>query len=514
MYSWLQRFNSAELMVGSFALASVIGGSLLYGTEMQRTVHYKEEVVTTQIVDGKPVSTTEIVDKTKLGESYLDMLFTAVSALCVTGLITTDFSQFTLLGQIITMILIQIGGLGVITFTSFFAMLIVGGISERQSFREILSGMLDTGHDKVADMLGHVLKYTLFFEGLAFLVMGWWLAFIHPELQNGINPRWWALFHSVSAFNNAWFALFSDNLMKFVMDPVISVTIALLIIFGGIWYPVLISIHTWMRKRITHRNDVAQKALETDVQDVVSSPVQTKIAIYGTIILILVGMIVSFLVDGNNPVVMGYTAFEQMIIHFFQSVSTRTAGFNTIDYGALAPATLLIYIILMFIWANPAGTGWGIKIPTITVLFAYVKDWYAAPGQATTILGHKVSKFAVSHAVRLFLVAISACFLVTFLILMIENNHFIATGTQFNFLKVCFEVVSAFATVGLSMGFAGSVTSFSALLAPASKVCLILIMLLGRLWPLTVLAALPAKKIHENAPLTEDHDGVEKIQIG
>jgi RIO-like serine/threonine protein kinase len=108
MYSWLKNFNAAELMVGSFAAASLIGGSLLYVTEMNREVSYKEEVVTMQMVDGKQVATTAIVDKTKQGEDFIDTLFTAVSALCVTGLTSTDFSQFTLLGQIITMILIQI----------------------------------------------------------------------------------------------------------------------------------------------------------------------------------------------------------------------------------------------------------------------------------------------------------------------------------------------------------------------------------------------------------------------
>jgi trk system potassium uptake protein len=168
----------------------------------------------------------------------------------------------------------------------------------------------------------------------------------------------------------------------------------------------------------------------------------------------------------------------------------------------------------MYIGANPAGTGGGIKIPTVAVLLAYIKDWFAAPGQAVEMFGRKISKFAVSHAVRLLVASLGAILLITFLILVIENDHLIATGTTFNFLKVLFEVVSAFATVGLTMGFAGSVTSFSAIFAPVSKFLLILIMLLGRLGPLTVLAALPAKKRHDNAPLSPDFDDTDKIQIG
>jgi Trk-type K+ transport system membrane component len=219
---------------------------------------------------------------------------------------------------------------------SFFAMMIVRGVSEHGSFKEVMSGLIDTSHDEVGRMLGHVLKYTLAIEGTAFLIMGSWMQWgplASVAADANLNPWWFGLFHAISAFNNAGFGLLNDNLMKFVTDPVISLTIAFLIILGGIGYPVLIFIHTWLRKKTTHRNDAAQKALEQDVKDVVASPLQTKIALWGTLILLLVGTILVYAIEMKNPLVSSYSFWQQMLIHFFQSTSTRTAGFNTIDLG-------------------------------------------------------------------------------------------------------------------------------------------------------------------------------------
>lgn len=302
--------------------------------------------------------------------------------------------------------------------------------------------------------------------------------------------------------------------MNFVLDPVISLTIAILIILGGLGYPVLIAIHAGLHKKLFHKNDKAQQKLANDVKEVVASSVQTKVAIIGTIVLLAVGTIFMLAVEWNNPVMKDYNTTQKILISFFQSTSTRTAGFNTVDIGALHVATLFLYMALMFIGANPAGTAGGIKIPTIAVLYGYIKDWFKAPGKAVTLYGKKISKFAVSHAVRLFFFSTIFIGFITLLICISEKDYLITPDPTFNFTKILFEIVSAFGTVGLSMGFFGGVTSFSAILTPFAKFLLILTMLFGRLGPLTWLAALPWKRKHADAPLSPDFEDTEKIQIG
>ncbi len=519
------RLSPAQATVLSFLTMSLVGSFLLYFTEQGRLVEAKVPVfqdVKIESLEGlesenylsEPHFETHVFTKDVQyeGEKFIDMLFTSVSALCVTGLTSTDFSKFTLMGQIITLILIQMGGLGIIVFTSIFAFVIVKGFSEGNSFSDLLAGILDTSNHNVFRMLRHVLFYTLFFELCGFFIMG-----IHLDgreaLLGGMNAWWWALFHSVSAFNNAGFGLLNNNLVEFVHDPVINFTIAALIVLGGLGYPVLIALHTFLRGKLSRPGDLVQKALEKDVQEVVASQVQTKVALIGTVVLISVGMFVPFLMEMNNPILAGKSFGDQLLIHFFQSVSTRTAGFNTIDIGGLGISTLFLYMFLMYVGANPAGTAGGIKIPTLAILYGYVKDWFAEPGKPVILFQQRISRFAVSHAVRLFFFSSLVICFVVFLISFNEAKYLITPDPTFNFTKVLFEVFSAFGTVGLSMGFAGGVTSFSAILTPISKFLIILTMLLGRLGPLTILASLKTNRA-KHTTLTEDFKDVQKIQIG
>jgi trk system potassium uptake protein TrkH len=466
-------------------------------------------------VSGEAVEQTHtfIQDVQYKGEKFIDTLFTSVSALCVTGLISTDFSQWTFAGQFVTMILIQMGGLGIIVFTTIFAMYIVRGISEHESFKSLLAGIMDTDPHRVRHMIKHVILYTALFEGLGFLIMGIHLHNADPTLLGGHNPWWWALFHSVSAFNNAGFSLNNNNLMFFAKDPIISLVIAGQIIIGGLGYPVLIAIHARAR-RFLASNDKTQKALEEDVAGVVASPLQTRVALVGTILLLSVGTFLPLIIDWGNPIYNDMTFAQRLLANFFQSTSTRTAGFNTVDIGALSTATLFLFMGLMFIGANPAGTAGGIKIPTMATLYGYIKDWFKAPGQPISLFSRKISKFALSHAMRLFFFSTLFIAVIT-MIMTIAEQPFLATpDPTFNFTKILFEVFSAFGTVGLSMGFPGGVTSFSGILTTLSKSLLITTMLFGRLGPLTILAALPWKRRHMNAPLSPDFDNVEKLQIG
>ena len=527
LFDQLNLLTAAEATVISFLLASLIGGVALYATEHGRAVNEPmpamRSVQVTPLDDrGRPLldeayreNHTYLYTQTRQGITFVDALFTAVSALCVTGLTSTDFSQFTLAGQLVVMLLIQMGGLGIILFTSIFALVITRGLSEHTAFKKIMKDILDTrDHDDVRNMIRHVLQYTLVIELGGFLIMGVRLASADAALTDGVNPWWWALFHSISAFNNAGFGLLNTNLANFLHDPVINLVIAAQIILGGLGYPVLIFLHYWVRGRFRRRPDAVQRALHHDVDGVVASNVQVRVALVGTMFLIIFGWVVTGLVEWDNTGLGPLSAGDKVLMSFFQSVSTRTAGFNTVDIGTLHLTTLFCYILLMFIGANPAGTAGGIKIPTVAVLYGYIKDWFRKPGEAVVLLNKRVSKFAVSHAVRLFFFSVIFIAAITTAITFVEKNYLITPDPTFNSLKVVFEIVSAFGTVGLSMGFKGGVTSFSAILTPFSKLLIILTMLFGRLGPLTILASLPWKRRYTDHPLSEDYPGAEKIQIG
>ena len=530
MRAFLRRFTTftaAELTTVSFVLMSLIGGGILYITEHNRTVeiyvpiHQEVRILpirdTTNPHDVYPAERTEVHTVTKSqkqqGESFIDSLFTAVSALCVTGLTSTDFSQFTLVGQLVVLILVQIGGLGIIVFTSIFAFAVFRGFSDNLSFRKMLAGIIDTEHHYVARMIKHVAVYTLVIEGVAALIMGARLAwFADPVLLNNINPWWWGLFHSVSAFNNAGFGLLNNNLVSFATDPVINLTIMTLIILGGLGYPVLIAFHTIVRSKFHGKETYRDQLYKEDVA-LVASPVQLRIALWGTVILIAIGTLLPLWIEYKNPA-LGQTWGQKVMSAAFQSVSTRTAGFNTIDIGGLHAATLFLFMMLMFIGANPAGTAGGIKIPTLAVLYGYIKDWFMAPGQSVKLFNRALSKFALSHAIRLFFFSVTYIFSIIFFITILERQYLVTPDPLINFLKVAFETFSAFGTVGLSAGFTGGVTSLSAIFSTSSKALIILTMLVGRLGPLTLLAALPWKRRYMDADPSPDYDNAVKLQIG
>ena len=518
----LLSLNAAEATVLSFILASLLGGVILFHLESHRTVEayvpVLEDVKVVPVnLHGQIATKTEthvFTEKVSYrGEKFIDALFMAVSALCVTGLTSSDFSTWSLGGQIAILVMIQMGGLGIVMFTSIFALLIVRGLTERQTFRDLLSGILDVDRPQVLHMIRHVIIYTFFIEGAGFLILGIHLG-ANPSVLGDMNPWWWSLFHSISAFNNAGFGLMNDNLMQFAKDPVVNYVIASLIILGGLGYPVLIAIHASARRMLFRHNTQVQAELDRDVSGVVASHVQTRVALSCTALLIFIGTAIPLFVEWKNPILQNMSIFEKITATFFQSVSTRTAGFNTVDIGALHVTSLLLYMMLMYIGANPAGTAGGIKIPTVAVLYGYIKDWFGKPGEPVKLFGRKISRFAVSHAIRLYFFSTLFLGFMGLLICLIEGKYLITPDPTFNFLKVFFELFSAFGTVGLSMGFTGSVTSFSAILSPYSKVLIIVTMLFGRLGPLTVLAALPWKRRYADHPLSKDFDDVEKIQIG
>lgn len=522
----LGKLSATQITIISFLFICLFGGLCLFISEKNTQFNYDVPEVKETILkpidqtpekgerlDERVEEHTYIIEKSRIGLPFVDAVFTATSAVCVTGLTTIDFSSFSLTGQIIVMILIQIGGLGIIVFTSIFAIGIFRGLSERAPIKQLLSGVMDTTEHEVLDMLKYVSIYTFLIEFTATAILAIYLSLNSQIDIGGANPIWWSLFHSVSAFNNAGFSLMQNNLANYPTDVVINITIGSLIVLGGLGYPVLIAIYAYIRSRVLKRNGKVQKQLNEDIAGT-ASVVQIRVAIIGTILLILGGTITFFILEHGSNQLAGYTPLQEGLISMFHSISTRTAGFNTVDVGSLKIGTIIIFMILMFIGANPAGTAGGVKITTVAVLYGYIKDWFRKPGQPVVLLKRPISKFAVSHAIRLFFFSVIYIFLAILVIVILENEFLSTADSIFNLEKIMFEVVSAFGTVGLSMGFPYGVTSFSGIFTTASKVVIIVTMYFGRVGALTILQSLPGKHPDAHTPISEDFENAEKIQIG
>jgi trk system potassium uptake protein TrkH len=274
----------------------------------------------------------------------------------------------------------------------------------------------------------------------------------------------------------------------------------------------LIAIYIYCQRFFKSRREQALKELADDVSGI-ASKIQIKIALFGTLFFLVLGTTLIYWIEYDNT----FPEHNNFLYHFlpawFQSVTARTAGFNTLDIGSLHAPTLLLLMIFMFVGANPAGTAGGVKIPTIAVLYGYIKDWFAAPDQPVVLLGERVSRFAVSHAIRLFFFSTVFVTLIAALINYIERDFVITNDHIFGFTKILFETTSAFSTTGLSMGYQGGVTSFSGLFSVSSKYLIIITMLFGRIGPLVVLAALPWKRKYADEK-SNDFDDVQNVRIG
>ncbi len=432
------------------------------------------------------------------GEKLIDCWFTSVSAACVTGLIVTDTEKMSFIGQLIVVVTIQAGGLGIIFFTAFVGFLVARGRSTRGNLDTLHAEALDVEDRFVSTMIRQVLTITFFCEGLGALIL--WVNFqffTDPAAMRGVSPVWAAIFLAVSSFCNAGFAPWSDNLMTFIKDPIVNGVISGEIILGGLGYAVLIRLWLWMRIKIGGKNGAVQRLTE-QLQAVQATRLQTWICLQGTIFLLKLGTVAPLLLDWRNPVYGDLNVAQKVMCAFFHSVSARTAGFNTVDLGTWPVAVLLVYIVLMYIGACPQGTGGGIKITTMRLLLAYVGNWFRAPYQHVVIRKNGedwlVHRDTMSAAIRLLFSSLIVVFVGSFLITIFERQFLLASDPTFNYLKVLFETVSGFGTVGLSMGYDGAKTSFAGILTSDSKIVLVLEMLIGRLGPLTVLALLPWRK--------------------
>ncbi len=391
--------------------------------------------------------------------SFVVALFTATSAVCVTGLAVVDTgSDFSFWGQLTILLLIQIGGLGYMTSTTFLILLLGRKFDLRQKFaiqesfdRPFLQGS--------TNLVRSIIATTLIFE-----ITGIFLLLKTFTTQFGWSKGlWYSIFHSISAWNNAGFALFSDSLVGYRSSWAVNLVIPGLIIFGGIGYQVIIEMYLWLANVIQRKKERFCFSLNF------------KVVTSTTILLLIMGTIAFFLTELNNPYTLKSISFEdKFLAAWFQSVTTRTAGFNSIDLSQMTTAGLFITMGLMFIGASPSGTGGGIKTTTLRILFNCTKS--ALEGKNTVVLYQReVPATLILKAVAVVFGTAASIVFVTILISVVEPD--------LDFIQILFETISAFATVGLSTGITAS-------FATSSKLILVVAMYVGRVSILMVIAAI------------------------
>ena len=379
--------------------------------------------------------------------TWSDALFTSTSAVTVTGLVVLDTGQdLTIFGQAVLAVLIQMGGLGLMTF----AVLILGalglpvGITGHHYLREDLN---QSSMDQLRALVSTILKVVLICESIGALLL---LAVFVPE-QGLLMGAWTAIFHSVSAFNNAGFSTFAEGLVPYAADPVVNTVIPALFIIGGIGYVVL---HDVFAKRSWRKFSL-----------------HSKLMLVGTAILIPWSVGMFALLEWSNPSTLGQidSMGTRLMVSWFQGVTTRTAGFNTTDIGGLHDSTSMMFISLMLIGGGPTSTAGGIKVTTFIVMMIATVAFFRRQQQLHAF-GRAIALDQVLKVMALTAISVILVFVGVFVLVASHEGHF---------LDVSFEVASAFGTVGLSRGFTGE-------LSDMGRATIMAIMFVGRVGPLTL----------------------------
>jgi trk system potassium uptake protein len=390
--------------------------------------------------------------------SWTDALFTATSAVCVTGLAVVDTgSYFTTLGQWMILGMIQIGGLGVMTVSVMLFQWVGYTISIRQ--RMIMQDLFThTPRADIFSLVKSVIFLTLFCEGVGALLLT-----IH---WHGEMPFWPALynavFHSVSAFCNAGFALFPDSMVQYRGSLLLNLTLCGLIVIGGLGFPVLYDLQCRIKSRGQGRCRLS---------------IQTKTVLLTTLILIVAGALLFGVMEQSSLKAMPSTA-QRILTPIFQSITCRTAGFNTVDVASLKDATLCMMLFLMFFGASPGSCGGGVKTTTLALLTVFTMS-RVGRRRRVNMFKKSVPTDTVTRSISLVLTAICIIGVVLFLILSGDTvTGGEASSPRGSFLAYLFETVSAFGTVGLSMGITPALSSWD-------KCWIILMMIIGRVGVLT-----------------------------
>jgi trk system potassium uptake protein len=377
---------------------------------------------------------------------FLDSFFTAVSAVCVTGLITVDTALYSLFGRVVILLLIQFGGLGILTFTTMFFVSVKNRKVSLRNLQTVRNYYLDSIEFQAHHILRNILVMTVSIELAGTLLL--WIRFRTTVPDASFFT---ALFHSVSAFCNAGFSLFSNSLEEYSSDPYVLIVIMLLVISGGLGFLIFNDISLVSRKKKKRYS------------------LHTRIVLISTSALIVFGTIVFFLLE-KNGVLKEMTGFNKLVNALFQSVTPRTAGFNVVSQGALKSSSKFLTMVLMFIGGSPASIAGGIKTTTFAIVFLTLLkeiDWQGRVRIGDRVLPQKTvtrSMLFMGKAVMLLAVSI-------FLLTLTEMNGAEPGGP--GFMTVVFESFSAFGTVGLSTGLTSS-------LSVAGKFVVICTMFAGR----------------------------------
>jgi len=414
-----------------------------------------------------------------VGTPFVDALFMATSAVCVTGLVVLDIgTQYTLFGQLVILSLIQAGGLGIMTF----AALTTAFAGRRLRIRDqvALQGTLDAeAIGNIRQTIRAIFVSTFLLEALGSLAL-----FIRwrPETPDPWEAAYWAAFHAISAFCNAGFSLFADSLVRYAGDPAVVVTVTSLIILGGLGFPVLANLTDVFRKTPVFR-------LQAPIRRGLGRlTLHSKAALAVTGLLLLGTMGLLLVLEWGNTLA-GRPLPEKILIAYFQAVTPRTAGFNTVPIASLAPAGLFLLMLLMFIGGCPGSTAGGIKTTTVGVTVATLRA-FLRNRERVELFERTIPQSLVNKATALTLVALGALALAIFGLTLTESGSFIS---------LAFEAVSAFGTVGLSMGITPSLSDAGKLIVSAT-------MFVGRIGPLTLVLAMAERPAA--APITYPTDRV------
>lgn len=438
--------NPARATVVSFAAAIVCGTILL----------------------SLPRATTDL-----RGAPLEDALFTAASATCITGLVVVNthadrdsdpsLPAFSFFGQLVILLLVQAGGLGIMTMSATGAAMMSGGRLTLRD-RTVMANVLGEGSPmSAAGMLRSIVVMALAFETIGAAILTWRFLPLFPG-EPGI-AAWYGAFHAVSAFCNAGFSLFSRNLLDFRTDPVVNLTISGLILFGGLGFTVVAA----LLARTTWRGGLRGAFRRL--------PIHARLVLVVTAILVIGGALALLWLDAEGGL-KGLPWKDRLWAAWFQSVSARTAGFNTIDLAATSRSAMLLYLFLMFVGASPGGTGGGIKTTTLALLLLSVRATLRGRNEVE-VWGRTIAPRTMMKVVVVTLVSFAACLLACAILL--------ATQRDLSTEQLMFETVSAFGTVGLSMGATPG-------LGVLGKLVITFLMYLGRIGPLTLTLAIGQKK--------------------
>ncbi len=437
--SWLDRLTAMHLLALCFLAAILVGTGLLL----------------------LPWATKEPL-------SVIDALFTATSSVCVTGLIVAEpGTEFTGFGQAVILGLIQLGGLGIMTASSFL-LLALGGRASLRNLNLLRDEYTLTGHGSARQLILTIAAFTLIVEAVGAIILSHRFA-AEPSL--GQNPVWCGVFHSVSAFCNAGFSLFPASFCHYRGDPTINLVVPLLIVLGGIGFPALNTLVGHVRARFRGEPHVLN--------------LHVKIVLGATAALVVLGMVAFLALESPNEL-KDAPVGERGGAAWFQSVTTRTAGFNAMDFAKVSEPTLLVTIVLMTIGGSPGSTAGGIKTTTFVVILLIVLA--RLRGHDRVEAGKRtIPNVVITKALTVAILGV-ALIVVATLFLLVTDGPALGrvlverSARHGSFVSLLFEVVSAFGTVGLSV----IDTATAAALTWPGKLVIICVMYLGRLGPLAL----------------------------